>query len=238
MFAEIIPLTKLPRNLAYFDYSVPVELEKQLQIGQIVLIPWRRQKIHGLVLKLKKQTDIDASKTKGILGLLPFVFSAEELAFMMNFSDQHFISPALALQEFWQAAPLKSHNIKFDWPKFYGFDGAAGGADSTNSAVIASEAKQPRGYAPPAAPLFTLLLNNQKSFKHDLYRQMIDQARASGEQILLLFPNLQSMNDFAQSINTDDCLLISHKIQQKKNLKHACWQAIVNNEKKIILGTR
>ncbi|HOX96766.1 MAG TPA: hypothetical protein PL066_00215 [bacterium] len=249
MFAEIIPLTKLPRNLAYFDYSVPVELEKQLQIGQIVLIPWRRQKIHGLVLKLKKQTDIDASKTKGILGLLPFVFSAEELAFMMNFSDQHFISPALALQEFWQAAPLKSHNIKFDWPKFYGFDGAAGGGDAdknidcqcpvgaycdTPLQFIAKHDNAP----PPAAPPFTLLLNNQKSFKHDLYRQMIDQARASGEQILLLFPNLQAMNDFAQSINTDDCLIISHKIQQKKNLKHACWQAIVNNEKKIILGTR
>lgn len=238
MFAEIIPLSKLPRNLAYFDYYVPPELANNIKIGQIVLIPWRRQKIHGVVFKLKKTCNLDAKKIKYIFGTVNFVFSPKEMAFMMNFSQEHFVSPGLIMQDFWQPAPLKPHNTKFDWAKFYDFEKNAG-------AVITSEAKQPpvcfapRELAMTApAPQFTLLLNNQKSYKYDLYQQLIGQARQNHKQILLLFPNLQALTEFAKIINTDDCLLINHKIQQKKNLKYACWQGIVNNEKKIILGTR
>lgn len=235
MFAEIIPLSKLPRNLAYFDYSVPVELRADLRVGQVVLIPWRRQKIHGVVSKLKNTCDFDAEKIKAISGMVNFQFSAEEMAYIMNFSQTHFVSPGLVMQEFWQAAPLKTHATTFDWPKFYDFESSAGAVNSDENIICQCPvgAKQAT-----TAPQFTLLLNNQKSYKYDLYRQMIKEARHHDQQILLLFPNLQALTDFAKTINTDDCLLISHKIQQKKNLKYACWQAIVNNEKKIILGTR
>ena len=56
MYAEILLLRKLPKSIDFFDYQVPEKLKKQIKIGQVVNIPFRRQEVKGIVLNLKSKT--------------------------------------------------------------------------------------------------------------------------------------------------------------------------------------
>ena len=53
MIADVLPLRTLPRGLDFFTYSVPLELEKTLQPGQAIKIPFRSQTLLGVVLKIR-----------------------------------------------------------------------------------------------------------------------------------------------------------------------------------------
>jgi len=244
MFTEIIPLNNLPRNLSFFDYRVPTELEAELKVGQIVVIPWRNQKIHGLVSKIKASTDIPEKRTKNISAILNFSFTPEELEFILKISQDHFVSASVILNDFWQPAPLKIHNTTFDWQTFYDFKGAAGVSTVCQCPVGAYRhtplhvISKNVSSQTPAAPANTLLLNNQRAYKQKRYQEIIQENLQNHKQTLILFPSVQTMIDFAKTIDTEQCLMISHKLSSKKNLNYRCWQAILNQEKLIILGTR
>ena len=74
MFAEILPLRKMPKGLDYFDYLVPLSLEDKIRLGQMVTIPFRKQNIKGLVFRLKKTTDFkNIKEISGIVGAEPLL---------------------------------------------------------------------------------------------------------------------------------------------------------------------
>ena len=52
--AKIIPLTRLPRPLALFDYQVPKKLEKKIRLGGLVTVPWRQSELFGLIFSIDK----------------------------------------------------------------------------------------------------------------------------------------------------------------------------------------
>lgn len=55
MIARIIPIKRLPAHLSYFDYAVPADYQDRIAIGQLVVIPFRKSNIFGLVLSLSKK---------------------------------------------------------------------------------------------------------------------------------------------------------------------------------------
>jgi primosomal protein N' len=56
MFASVAPLLKLPRTSTAFDYLVPKELEKIVQAGQQVSVPFRnRRSVRGVIIALKQK---------------------------------------------------------------------------------------------------------------------------------------------------------------------------------------
>jgi len=79
MYAQIAPLKRLPKNLSVYDYAVPVELEKQIAVGQLVSIPFRKSHIFGIVLSLSEKSEY-ADKVKPlekIIGKTPFLRESE-----------------------------------------------------------------------------------------------------------------------------------------------------------------
>lgn len=55
MFAEVYPLTRLPRRFTFFDYAIPQNVK--VNIGDIVRVPLRGRKIMGIVRAIKDQSE-------------------------------------------------------------------------------------------------------------------------------------------------------------------------------------
>ena len=53
--ARVIPLLRLPRGLHFFDYAIPETLSGVL-VGAVVRIPFRAQKIYGVVISIEKKS--------------------------------------------------------------------------------------------------------------------------------------------------------------------------------------
>lgn len=73
MIAEIIPFVRLPRQLATFTYAVPPELAGHLAIGQYVKIPFRTQKIFGLVVEIKPNQANGLKSVEKIINPIPLI---------------------------------------------------------------------------------------------------------------------------------------------------------------------
>ncbi len=58
MYAEVIPIVKLPRRFTFFDYRIPPNID--VKIGDLVRIKLKNRDIFGVVKKTKNHTDIHA----------------------------------------------------------------------------------------------------------------------------------------------------------------------------------
>ena len=58
MFVKIIPIIRLPRKLNFFDYLIPKKLENKIKINQIIEIPFRNQKIKGIIIEILSKTEL------------------------------------------------------------------------------------------------------------------------------------------------------------------------------------
>lgn len=58
MFADVIPLLRMPRNTSTFTYRIPSHLEGMLVIGTIVRVPWRGKELFAIVESLSKTSTI------------------------------------------------------------------------------------------------------------------------------------------------------------------------------------
>jgi primosomal protein N' (replication factor Y) len=65
MYAKVAPLKRLPKHFEICDYAIPAELDEKIKIGQVVIIPFRKSKIFGLILSLESQSAY-ADKVKPI----------------------------------------------------------------------------------------------------------------------------------------------------------------------------
>ncbi len=69
MYARIVPIKRLPKNLSICDYHVPEQLEPSLQVGHLVSIPFRKSNLFGLVLSLEEKS-LYGQKIKDILSVV------------------------------------------------------------------------------------------------------------------------------------------------------------------------
>ncbi len=54
MIAQILPLIRLPRNLASFSYQIPAAMEGKVKIGQVVSVNFRKTKTAAVVVDISK----------------------------------------------------------------------------------------------------------------------------------------------------------------------------------------
>ncbi len=79
MYARIAPLKRLPKHFSICDYLVPEELIEKIQVGQIVVIPFRKSKLFGLILSLETDSQY-AEKVKALESIvndIPFLRNDE-----------------------------------------------------------------------------------------------------------------------------------------------------------------
>lgn len=95
--ARIVPITRLPRNLALFDYSIPDDMRDACLPGTFVTIPFRKKTIAGLVWSVDEAR---AETLKPITRTLPLRYMAWNMqrAHFEWFARHYCISRATALK--------------------------------------------------------------------------------------------------------------------------------------------
>lgn len=71
MYGEVVPNTKTDLKSQTFTYEIPKEFQKELKVGSLVLIPFGKRKIEGIITKiLNFKLQIPKEKLKPILKIL------------------------------------------------------------------------------------------------------------------------------------------------------------------------
>lgn len=101
MEISVIPLINLPRNKnQIFIYSVPFCLEKQVKIGQLIEIPFRKRKLKGIITEINtKKIDkkISLKKINKIENQNP-ILSEKQLELCYWLKDYYLVSLGLVLK--------------------------------------------------------------------------------------------------------------------------------------------
>ncbi|MDD5043308.1 MAG: primosomal protein N' [Patescibacteria group bacterium] len=219
MIAEIIPAIKLPRNFTYFDYLVPEELKSSLRVGQIVQIPFRGQKIEGLVYNIKKGSESKFKKLKAIIKIPinPPVFDREDIELIKWLANYYFISWGLSAKQF---IP--------DFPK----------RKSQSQEIITSNLSINFEVKPRPRGLGYFQYKNQDE-KHSFYLDTVRKNQGQNRQTLFLSPTISGAielnNFFIQHFKGQTSLLLNNL---SKGSFYTEWLNILNNKKSIIIGTR
>lgn len=97
MIAEVLPRLRLVRTLSTFQYRVPQDL--RVQVGDLVLIPWRTKFLLGVILRVGvRSSRIPQKKLRPILCRVSnCAFSRVYLNTLLWFANYYAISPAHAL---------------------------------------------------------------------------------------------------------------------------------------------
>ncbi|PIP17796.1 MAG: primosomal protein N' [Parcubacteria group bacterium CG23_combo_of_CG06-09_8_20_14_all_35_9] len=102
MVVDIIPATRLTKNLSYFSYLAPSQLEGKIKIGQLVEIPFRGKVIQGIVIKvqsskLKAQNNYKLKEIIKIVSEEP-ILSKEQLKIVGWMASYYYVSPAVIVK--------------------------------------------------------------------------------------------------------------------------------------------
>lgn len=71
--ASVIPLQRLPKQLAFFDYAVPENMAGVLRPGQLVAVPFRSRPQLGIILELRDGEDASLKSIENILHEAPIL---------------------------------------------------------------------------------------------------------------------------------------------------------------------
>lgn len=94
MYCEIYPFKRLPRRFDFFDYKIPDTL--QLNIGDLVRIPFRNQLLFGVVARIKSESSFKRiSEVKECIE--PNFLSAASLNRLLHISEVLVQSPSTIL---------------------------------------------------------------------------------------------------------------------------------------------
>ncbi|MFA6428037.1 MAG: primosomal protein N' [Candidatus Buchananbacteria bacterium] len=222
-FAEIVPLLKLPKSLGVFDYAIPPEL-KNLQIGQLVKIPWRQQKIVGLVINLKATTEF--KQTKELIEVINYfpALSANYLKFLTWFKNYYLISWPTALKT---ALPEIKHTKILKIKTYPDFKNNLPGEIFNLSKNLTGSNKF---FWQTSAELIT---------RHLAWQEAIKQTIAKNKQVLIIVPSalaLAKVIPWYQKKFADKLAIINSQTASGQHT--ALWQKIFNQEVQVILGTR
>jgi primosomal protein N' len=91
--ASVIPLVRMPRRFGVFSYIIPDDLVGNVEIGHLVIIPFRSKEIFGVVVQVQTSADSEQSlkSIRRKIGDKP-LFGANHVEIMRIFSDWYGIS--------------------------------------------------------------------------------------------------------------------------------------------------
>lgn len=240
MIAKVVPFIRLPYSLSYkqkreisfFDYRIPKELEKEIKIGQLVEIYFKNKKVIGLIIGLKK-----TSKEKKLKEIERIIFkenliNKDQLKLLRWLSSFYLASFSTILktslpQPVKNKTRLKIHNHE----KQHEID-----------------LKISKKFLPDLKKMINIFTySKRKKFlvfwqnpfeKIALYYFLIKKTLDKKQKILILLPEMDQIENLLKYLNK-----ISNKIsvlhsKLKKSEIWLNWQKILNNEIDIVIGTR
>lgn len=233
MFAEIIPLARLPRNLSIFDYEVPEDFLGQIKIGQLVKIPFRGKNISGLVFVLKEKPEEKLGAIKPIEKIIDVGenLDAKHFSLLTWLADYYLVSPALILKTFLPEPPQKASAFK---PK-YKLVAASLGVAKTDADEIQEKVRE---IYSSEKYFFLLHYQNYKN-KTAILLKIIEKIVTDGKSVLILepqVPDVAAILPYFIHLFRDKVSTLHGEMSKTEYWQE--WQKIKNGETKIVIGTR
>jgi len=227
MFAKIIPLTKLPRKLQYFDYLIPKEFEEDIKIGHIVAIYFHGRKIYGVAESIGDNPDIPAEKIKPILSLTDIIIPKFFVDLIYWASEYYLVSPAL-LYKLFLPKPTRERGKADTYPKK---ELILTKNEVQNIILSLKNFDEKRN-------TFFLYDNNPKETLATVIKLAKKELEAN-KQALILVPAIEDINYLAPYLHSVfGEKLIIWKGKLSAGAKYSIWQKLRGNESAVILGTR
>jgi primosomal protein N' len=229
MFVDVVPILRLPKRQRVFTYSIP-EQTGVPKPGSLVRIPWRKQKIDGIVLTI--------STSSPIKNIQPILSTQESTpswtpAHVKTFiecADRLYCSYSDLASQFLPAIPKRATKAApVDAPDLVMALGAT--AKLSSSALEQLQtlvAMKRQGHQ--------LLRINHAGERFAFYRLLAKQHQG---QILVLAPTRQDAEEIAASLranNADKVFLPNPKAGKHEQWND--WQAVRDGNYRIIVTTR
>lgn len=232
MFAEIVPNTKTPFDKPSFTYQIPEKMASDIKIGQLVLVSLGNRKVPGFVLEIKKQPPSLNIKLKNIEKIIypqPLlnnqqILLAKWLAeyYLCSLSQAIFsmIPPYLAkgtkLKE--TSPPQEAEPLKID---------SSLPVTSMHLSVSKNICSSPKN-------LF-LLHEYSKKNRLIIYLQLIKEFVQKGQQIIVLFPEINSLIQLLPYLKKYQAAVLHSKLTPKQFAQQ--WLLIKTNQINVVLGS-
>ncbi len=224
--AQIIPLTRLKRDLNFFDYKIPDELNRQIKRGQLVEIPFRNKPIKGVILDLVKSSKFQNEKLKSIkiiLDPVPFLM-VWQLKLVQDLADYYFVSQAVLAKMLIPEIPKRERQSKEKFLTDVQF------IDPPKLNIKIDQ------YYKILKPALLRYFNPENKIK--VYLGLIKKTIAKNKQIAIIVPQLSDIKNIYQYLleykNITSILLND----LPKNKYWQEWLKIKKGQAKIIIGTR
>lgn len=229
MYAKIIPLAKLSRQIGIFDYIIPPQLEKKISPGQLVEIPFRNQLLNGIIFSLHTSPpDIKLKEIIRISDKEPFL-KATQLELIKWVSFYYCSSPALLLKAV-VPYPPKKRLIKKNLFDHIGYE---------KMTVLKSDIPNIRKILREIEGKNKILFqwDNYKN-KIAIYLKLIEKY-SDKKQVLLIFPQLNNIKEFMPyiPIHLRDKIAILHS-ELNAQTHWQEWDKIRIRSCGLIFGTR
>lgn len=228
MYAEIIPIIKLPRKLNFFDYSIPPESQKKLKIGHIAAVSFRRKKIFGAVRRIKNAADAGDKNIKPIERLTDIILPQKFLNILEWAAKDAIVSPAIMLKA---ALP----GIAKEPALYDALERRKKLAVSLDAAARISAAL--KKYESGGKQFFFYDRGAEETLA--FFIKLAEKELRGGRQILFLAPSLADINFFAEYFaHYFEKKLIIFRGGGSRRAKLSDWRRILRGEPCVILGTR
>lgn len=222
--AQIIPALRLKRDLHFFDYEIPAQLQEQAQIGQLVEIPFRNQMIKGVILNLaeaKSQNEYTLKPINKILDPLPFL-AKWQLDLIQDLSEYYFVSMGVLLKMIIPDIPKRAKNSEEKFINEIKFLKAP-------KEALVNDFYQNK-------PVLLQYYDFEDKIK--IYLGLIKKAIEQNKQVAIICPQLINVKKIYQYLGDYEDKLSIFLNDLPKNKYWQEYQKIKNGQAKIILGTR
>ncbi|MFH1509053.1 MAG: primosomal protein N' [bacterium] len=234
IFADIVPLTKIPRGReGAFTYSVPENLATSIKIGQRVLIPFQNKKITGVVKKVHNQKPNFKGELKEV-----FQIGDKELFIddkhwqLITWMSEYYHESENKLIRMMTPPLLKNKN-----DKIVSQDDSL---NKINNLDLTKTQKEVFNRINSGKELTYLISGVTGSGKTEVYFHLITEALKKEKQVIVLTPEFTQLPQLVQRIHQrfgeDTVALINSKITPKERRK--IFSSISSGNKNIIVGPR
>ncbi|MBI4121919.1 MAG: hypothetical protein HY461_01165 [Parcubacteria group bacterium] len=234
MFADVIPLLRLPKRQRVFTYRIPDDWDASRLVGSLVRMPWRQQIVDGVVVSISRTTPIKRTQTLLALHDPQPSWSKAQVRAFLACADRLYCSYAdLALQFLPQIPKRMSGKTKTDEaaPALTTSAGTHDAATLKKTALT-----QLKNILQTEKREAQLLRVNHAGERLAFYRLL---AKRHSGQILILAATKQDVEEIVSALSTNHGdEVIDPETSGGKQAQWRDWQAIRDVKKRIIVATR
>jgi len=207
--AQVVPKTRTTKE-EIFDYEIPPELLIEINIGILIEIPFHGRKIEGIIVGLKRKSNVELKKIIRIIDPVPVV---DEIHIKLaRWMSDYYLTP-LGKTLFENIVPLAKRVI--------------GKIKKENATFLNRESRvgESKKY---------LIIGNFSS-RIKFYLKAIEQTQNKKQAVIILVPDLSLIPHFTKYIKNPIAILHAKMTKTQRWLE---WDRIRRGDVKVVIGSQ